>query len=53
MPIKPVSSTSISDEGVSGADMAHPYLLPGLVPDELIQAVYPPNVAIYTCGWDQ
>jgi acetyl esterase/lipase len=53
LPNKPVSSTSSFDEGASGVDMAHPYLSPGLVPDELVQAVYPPNVAIYTCGWDQ
>lgn len=34
-------------------DMSHPYLSPGLTPTPLLLAAYPPNVAIYTCGWDQ
>ncbi|KAJ5776377.1 uncharacterized protein N7511_001388 [Penicillium nucicola] len=49
------TSTSISEAGarVGEVDMAHPYLSPGLASDELIRSVYPPNVAIYTCSWDQ
>ncbi|CAI7644511.1 unnamed protein product [Penicillium glandicola] len=34
-------------------DMSHPYLSPGIAPASLLQAAYPPAVAIYTCGWDQ
>ncbi|KAJ5316859.1 hypothetical protein N7508_001367 [Penicillium antarcticum] len=56
LPRKPVSTISPSAVGVEMSvgevDMAHPYLSPGLAPDQLIQTVYPPKVAIYTCGWD-
>ncbi|KAJ5168704.1 uncharacterized protein N7482_004298 [Penicillium canariense] len=39
--------------GTGEIDMSHPYMSPGLAPDHLILASYPPYVAIYTCGWDQ
>ncbi|CAG7941677.1 unnamed protein product [Penicillium nalgiovense] len=39
--------------GTERVDMSHPYLSPGLAPESLLQATYPPSVAIYTCGWDQ
>jgi acetyl esterase/lipase len=45
---------SVGTEGGSKqVDMAHPYLSPGLMPTSLLLAAYPPNVSIYTCGWDQ
>jgi acetyl esterase/lipase len=40
-------------DGTDEIDMSHPYLSPGLAPMGLILASYPPEVAIYTCGWDQ
>ncbi|KAJ5773191.1 hypothetical protein N7457_008087 [Penicillium paradoxum] len=39
--------------GTGRVDMSHPWLSPGLAPASLLQAAYPPAVAIYTCGWDQ
>jgi acetyl esterase/lipase len=39
--------------GTDRVDMSHPYLSPGLAPGSLLQAAYPPAVAVYTCGLDQ
>lgn len=39
--------------GSDEVNMAHPYLSPGLTPTALLLAAYPPNISIYTCGWDQ
>ncbi|KAJ5467235.1 hypothetical protein N7475_004987 [Penicillium sp. IBT 31633x] len=39
--------------GTGRVDMSHPFLSPGLAPASLLQAAYPPAVAVYTCGWDQ
>lgn len=39
--------------GSDELDMSHPYLSPGVASTSLLLAAYPPNVSIYTCGWDQ